>query len=141
MVAEVGPSQTLRAQEAGCIRPPGGEKVPNKEFIQKVLIKKPYRYWQGVVALHKICQYQKSTELLICKQPFACLVWEITQECGRFDLHFQVHVVMALQEAVEYYLISLLEDGNLCAIHAKSITILPKDIRLAHHICRDHFYY
>ena len=86
----------------------GRGKGPHKEFMQKSLIKKPWRYWPGTVALHKICQYQKSTELLIHKCPFACLVREIAQHCGRFNLHFQVHVVMVLQEAVEYYLTNLL---------------------------------
>ncbi|KAF0687839.1 histone H3-like, partial [Aphis craccivora] len=50
------------------------------------------------------------------------------------DLRFQSSAVMALQEASEAYLVSLFEDTNLCAIHAKRVTIMPKDIQLARHI-------
>ena len=104
-------------------------------------VKKLQRYWLGRVALHKICWYQMSTELLSCKCPFTCLVCKIAQDCGRYDLHFQVCVVMALQEAAEYYLTSLLEDVNLCAIHTKHVTIMPKDIQLAHCICGEHLHH
>ena len=90
---------------------------------------------EGMVALHKIHQYQRSTELLICKWSFVHLVCEIAQECGVHVLHFQVHTVQALQEAAEYYITCLLEDTNLCAIHAKHVTILPKDVQLAYCIC------
>ncbi|TGZ49778.1 hypothetical protein DBV15_07653 [Temnothorax longispinosus] len=41
---------------------------------------------------------------------------------------------MALQEASEAYLVGLFEDTNLCAIHAKRVTIMPKDIQLARRI-------
>ena len=44
---------------------------------------------------------------------------------------------MALQEAAEAYLIGLFEDTNLCAIHAKRVTIMPKNIQLARRICRE----
>ena len=57
---------------------------------------------------------------------------------GRFwlqtDLRFQSHAVLALQEAAEAYLVGLFEDTNLCAIHAKRVTIMPKDIQLARRI-------
>ena len=42
--------------------------------------------------------------------------------------------VLALQEASEAYLVGLFEDTNLCAIHAKRVTIMPKDIQLARRI-------
>ena len=41
---------------------------------------------------------------------------------------------MALQEAREAYLVGLFEDINLCAIHAKCVTIMPKDIQLSRRI-------
>ena len=44
---------------------------------------------------------------------------------------FQSGAIMALQEAAEAYLTKLFEDANLCAIHAKRVTIFPKDIQLA----------
>lgn len=38
---------------------------------------------------------------------------------------------MAIQEAAESYLVGLFEDSQLCAIHAKRITLQAKDIHLA----------
>ena len=58
---------------------------------------------------------------------------EIAQGC-RQDLQFQNSAIGALQEAAEAYLVGLFEDTNLCAIHAKRITIMPRDVQLARHI-------
>ena len=69
-------------------------------------------------------------ELLICRLSFECLVWEILQGFNT-ALRLTPATVMALQEATEAYLMQLLEDLNLCALHAKCITILPKDMQLA----------
>jgi histone H3 len=77
------------------------------------------------VALREIRRYQKSTELLIRKLPFQRLVREIAQDF-KTDLRFQSSAVLALQEASEAYLVGLFEDTNLCAIHAKRVTIMPK---------------
>jgi histone H3 len=96
-------------------------------------VKKPHRYRPGTVALREIRRYQKSTELLIRKLPFQRLVREIAQEF-KTDLRFQGSAVLALQEAAEAYLVGLFEDTNLCAIHAKRVTIMPKDIQLARRI-------
>ena len=41
------------------------------------------------------------------------------------DLRFEGAALLALQEAAEAYLIALLEDSNLLAIHAKQVTIMP----------------
>ena len=131
MVEEVGPS-TLRG-EARCVRPTMGGKAPCKEFGRGEM-KRPQRYWLGTVVLHEIWQYQQSTEFLISKGPFVYLVHEIVQEYEVQDLCFQVCMVQALQEAAKYYLMGLLNNANLCAIHAKHVTIMPKDIHLAHHI-------
>ena len=96
-------------------------------------VKKPHRYRPGTVALREIRKYQKSTELLIRKLPFQRLVREIAQDF-KTDLRFQGSAVLALQEAAEAYLVGLFEDTNLCAIHAKRVTIMPKDIQLARRI-------
>ncbi|CAN9393351.1 unnamed protein product [Alternaria alternata] len=93
-------------------------------------VKKPHRYKPGTVALREIRRYQKSTELLIRKLPFQRLVREIAQDF-KSDLRFQSSAIGALQESVEAYLVSLFEDTNLCAIHAKRVTIQSKDIQLA----------
>ena len=97
-------------------------------------LKKPMRYRPGTVALREIRRYQKTTELLIRKLPFSRLVREIAQDF-KTNLRFQAQAIGALQEAAEAYLIGLFEDTNLCAIHAKRVTIMPKDIQLAHRIC------
>uniref|UniRef100_A0AAV2J585 Core Histone H2A/H2B/H3 domain-containing protein n=1 Tax=Knipowitschia caucasica TaxID=637954 RepID=A0AAV2J585_KNICA len=94
---------------------------------------KPHRYRPGTVALREIRRYQKSTELLIRKLPFQRLVREIAQDF-KTDLRFQSAAIGALQEASEAYLVGLFEDTNLCAIHAKRVTIMPKDIQLARRI-------
>jgi len=96
-------------------------------------IKKPHRYRPGTVALREIRRYQKSTELLLRKLPFQRLVREVAQDF-KSDLRFQSHAIMAIQEACEAYLVGLFEDTNLCAIHAKRVTIFPKDIQLARRI-------
>ncbi|KAB1261824.1 histone H3.1 [Camelus dromedarius] len=99
-----------------------GGKAPRKQLATKAArksapatggVKKPHRYRPGTVALREIRRYQKSTELLI------------RSGCS---------AVMALQEACEAYLVGLFEDTNLCAIHAKRVTIMPKDIQLARRI-------
>lgn len=106
-------------------RPASHHPPPNDDKLRK-----PHRYRPGTVALREIRRYQKSSELLIRKLPFQRLVKEIAQ-FYKSDLRFQTEAVAALQEAAEAYLISLLEDTNLCAIHAKRVTIMPKDMQLA----------
>ena len=84
-------------------------------------------------AWHSVRHYQKSTELLIRKLPFEREVCEIAQDF-KTDLRFQSSAVMALQEACEAYMVGFFEDTNLCAIHAKRVTIMPKDLQLARRI-------
>ena len=119
-----------------------GGKAPRKELAQKAArksapstggVKKNKRFRPGTKALREIRQYQKSTELLIRKLPFQRLVREVAWGFNT-NLRFQSHAICALQEASEAYLTSLFEDTNLCAIHAKRITIMPKDIQLARRI-------
>ncbi|KAH7919853.1 histone H3 [Leucogyrophana mollusca] len=121
-----------------------GGKAPRKHLSSKAARKtaaiasnttsgagKTHRFRPGTVALREIRRYQKSTELLIRKLPFQRLVREIAQDIFKTDLRFQSSAVMALQEAAEAYLVSLFEDTNLAAIHAKRVTIQPKDLALA----------
>ena len=91
------------------------------------------RYRPGALALREIRKYQKSTELLLRKAPFQRLVREVAQDF-RSDVRFQQSAIKALQEASEAYLVGLFEDTNLCAIHAKRVTIFPKDLQLARRI-------
>ena len=94
---------------------------------------KPHRYRAGTAVLRDIHHFQKSTALLIRKLPFGRLVREITQDF-KTDLWFQSAAILCLQEAAEAYLVGLFEDTNLCAIHARRVTIMPKDIQLARRI-------
>ena len=94
---------------------------------------KPHWYRAGTVALKDIRHYQGSTALLIRKLPFQRLVREIAQDF-KTDLRFQSAAILCLQEAAEAYLVKLFDDANLCAIHARRVTIMPKDILLARRI-------
>lgn len=97
------------------------------------------RYRPGTLALREIRRYQRNTDLLISKLPFSRLVREIAlsllplnqQAAG---IRWQSHAIMALQEASEAFLVHLFEDTNLCAIHAKRVTIMQKDMQLARRI-------
>lgn len=86
----------------------------------------------------EIRKYQKSTELLMRKQPFQRLVREVAQDF-RAELRFQSLAVLALQEASEAYIVGLFEEINLCAIHAKRVTIMPKDVQLARRLRGERF--
>ena len=108
-----------------------------KSKLSTGAIKKPYRYRPGMRALMEIRRYQKTSELLIRKLPFQRLIREIAQDY-KTDLRFQASAIMALQEAAEAFLIGLFEDTNLCAIHAKRVTIMPKDVQLARRIRGDY---
>jgi histone H3 len=117
-----------------------GGKAPRKQLATKAArksapgvggVKKPHRYRSGTV--REIRRYQKSTDLLLRKLPFQRLVKEIARHYVN-DFRFQGTAILALQEAAEAYLVELFEDTNLCAIHAKRVTIMPKDMQLARRI-------
>ena len=123
-----------------------GGKAPLKRIATKSLDgnqiqkRKVRRYRPGTVALREIRQYQKSTNLLIRKLPFQRLIREIAQNIilhnPRFssftnEIRIQSSALEALQGAAEDYLVNLFEDTNLAAIHAKRVTIQPKDMQLA----------
>ncbi|KAJ6628717.1 histone-fold-containing protein [Mycena sp. CBHHK59/15] len=111
--------------------------------LRRPLAPRKKRFRPGTVALREIRKYQKSTDLLLRKLPFARLVREIASEMTTdmndnympgADLRWQSSALMALQEATEAYLVHLFEDANLCAIHAKRVTIMQRDIQLARRI-------
>ena len=108
----------------------------HKARMQGRLVK-PHRYRAGTVALKDIRHYQGSTALLIRKLPFQRVVREIAQDF-KTDLRFQSAAVLCLQEAAEAYLVRLFDDANLCAIHARRVTIMPKDLFLARRIRGEH---
>ena len=118
-----------------------GAKQPRKHIAHKQSkgkapaggVKRAHRFRPGTVALRETRRFQKSTELLIRKLPFQRLVREIANDF-KTDLRFQSSAILALQEAAEAYMVGLFEDTNLCAIHAKRVTIMPKDMQLARRI-------
>jgi len=125
--------QTARKSTGGKAPRTLATKAARKTAPSRGGVKKPHRWRPGTVALREIRKYQKSTELLIRKLPFQRFVKEIAQDF-KTDLRFQTTAILALQEAAEAYLVGLFEDTNLCAIHAKRVTIMPKDIQLARRI-------
>ena len=94
---------------------------------------KKQRFRPRTVALREIRRYQKNMDLLIRKLPFQHLVHEIIFEYKQ-DYQLAAAAVAALQEVTEAYQVGLFEDTNLCAIHTKRVTIIPKDIQLAQRI-------
>jgi len=100
------------------------------------------RFRPGTKALKEIRKYQKSYNLLIPSLPFSRLVREVSQStasttAGIQELRFQSGALLALQESAEAYLTTLFEDTVLCSIHAKRVTIMPRDMRLARRIRGD----
>ena len=123
-----------------------GGKAPRKQLASKAARKsagsiagsKPVkRFRPGTVALREIRKYQKSTELLLRKGPLQRLVREIAGDYVG-EKKFQSQALMALQEATESFMVSMFEDSNLCALHAKRVTIMPKDMVLARRIRGDY---
>ena len=109
---------------------PVATKAARKTAPSDNRFKKPHRFRPGTVALREIRRYQKSTGPLIPKKRFQLLVREISQshiQNGRF----QTAAMAMLQEAGEAYIIQLLDDANTCAVHARRVTVMPKDLKLA----------
>ncbi|XP_037398825.1 histone H3-like centromeric protein A [Pygocentrus nattereri] len=96
--------------------------------------RKKRRFRPGMRALMEIRKYQKSTDLLLRKGPFSRLVREVCQMFSQEHLKWQAYALMALQEAAEAFLVRLFSDANLCAIHAKRVTLYARDIQLARRI-------
>lgn len=127
-------------------RAPGGVKLPHKYRPGTGNFEQAPCLWFDLnlrlvflVALREIRRYQKSTDLLIKKTPFRRLLKELLEDIGLvFKIaRIQKSAVEAIQVAAEEFLVRLFEDSNLCAIHAKRVTIQPKDIRLARRIRGD----
>ena len=100
--------------------------------------KKSRRFRPGTVALRDIKKAQRGTNTLIRKAPFQRLVREVA--AGQKEgLRWQSAAVAATQEATESYVIGLLSDTNLCALHARRVTIMPRDVHLARRLRGERF--
>nr|USZ79718.1 centromeric histone 3 variant [Lycoris aurea] len=96
--------------------------------------KKKHRFKPGTVAIREIRKYQKSVDLLIPHAPFFRLVKEVTHQFSIEVNRWTAEALISLQEAAEFFIVNLFEDANLCAIHAKRVTLMQKDIQLARRI-------
>ena len=85
----------------------------------------------------EIRYYQRHVKLLIPLLSFLRLVQEVATKVSSKNLRFQSTAIKTLQEGSEAYLIGLLEDSQLCTIHAKCVTLMPKDMKLAWQLRRD----
>lgn len=116
--------------------PQFGGKAPRARVTQsptKNIKKRKSR--PGQAALREIRKYQKTSDLLIPRLSFQRLVRELAQDMHA-DIRFRAKAIEALQEAAEAFLTQHFEDANLCAIHAKRVTLAPKDLQLARRIRR-----
>ena len=110
-----------------------GANATQQGYYKPSDAQKKFRWRPGTRALREIRFYQKSTSLLLRRTPFLRLIREVAQDF-KTDLRFTADATYTLQCASEDYLVRLFEDSNLCAIHAKRVTIMPKDIQLARRI-------
>jgi histone H3 len=92
--------------------------------------KKAHRWRPGTVALREIRKYQATTTTLIPKAPFRRLVREMASSIKE-TIRMRSTALEAIQEAAEAYITSVIGDANLCAIHAKRVTLFPRDMHLA----------
>lgn len=112
-----------------------GQKTPRSaESSRKPATPNKKRYRPGEKALREIRFWQRNTDLLLRKLPFARLVREIQTYFFSKEFRWQAEAMLALQEAAEAHLVGLFEDANLCTIHAKRVTVMPKDMQLARRI-------
>ena len=113
----------------------GKKSAPAKGGIKKAKgQRKKMRFRPGTVALRDIRRYQKSTSNLMARAPFYRMVRKLANGVSSGDLRWQMNALQALQEATEAYMTGLFEDSNLCALHAKRVTIMPSDMQLARRI-------
>ncbi|KAH9390731.1 hypothetical protein TYRP_006313 [Tyrophagus putrescentiae] len=128
-------------QSGAGVKPPPHNRAAKKisEKQDPAPPRRPHRYRPGTVALREIRRFQKSTELLISRAPFQRLVREVAENVLT-GMRFQTTALEALQHAAEAYLVGLMEDTNLCAIHAKRVTIMPKDMQLACRLRGDRYW-
>ena len=115
-----------------------GNKKAKKSASGSTGAKKSFRWRPGTVALREVRRLQKSTDLLVAKAPFSRLVREIA-ETHKAGLRFQASAVAAIQEATEAFVVSLLSDANLAALHANRVTAMPRDLQLVRRLRGERF--
>ena len=155
MGSDAQPERRVPSKPTLKVAKKGGKQTQNIYYInwlgeinQLLVESRNLRYHLGLLALREICRYQQSTNCLIKRTPFNKWIKEISQEyrvcpdgpgTPSVQVRFQSTALAALQEAAENFLVGLFEDVNLLAVHAKRVTVMPCDIRLALRIQGDHF--
>lgn len=100
-----------------------GKGVP--QAVNKPVKKRSFK--PGQLALREIKRMQMKTEVIIPRMPFQRLVRDIARGSNQ-EIRFSSQALLALQEAAECYLAGVFEDSYLCALHAKRVTLMVKDI-------------
>ena len=109
-------------------------KRSSKEHSDSAGEHKPHRFKPGTIALREIRYQQKNSDKLIFPRAnFKRLTIEIAQDYHD-NVRFSASFIELLQLVVENYIVDMLEDANLCAIHSGRQTLSPKDIQLARRI-------
>ena len=106
--------------------------------VQRDPMKRYYRHRPGTRSLREIAYYQKRVKLLIRKLSFQRVAHEIGQDgmiVSMPDCRWHSNAILALQEGAEAFIIGIYKDANLCALHAKRVTLMPKDLHLSQKIC------
>ena len=147
MGSDIQPERRGPSKSSSMNLPVKGGKQPPKHLLHKLLrrnkspnkgLKKPHWYQPGLVALREIRRYQQSIECLIKRTPFNKLIKDILQEyrvcpigpgTPSVQVRFQSTALATLQEAAENFIVGLFEDVNLLAVHARRVTMMPRDIK------------
>ena len=85
---------------------------------------------------------EMKSRLEISKKAFSALVQDVVQTMyPNQGYKFSLRGIAALHVASEDYIIGLFEDSYLCALHAKRITLMKKDMNLARRLRGDYMKY
>ena len=108
----------------------GKRLIPQKLPVEKKKSRAP----PGATALKEIRKFQRTTNHLIHRAPFQRLVRDIVLKDLETSVRFTSSTLVVLQEAAEVYLVNLLGEAQLAAIHARRVTIMPRDMHLVRRI-------
>ncbi|KAM1040830.1 hypothetical protein TB1_029422 [Malus domestica] len=132
--AQATPQSKKQKQSERNPQTPQSKKQKPSERNPPPTQKKKWRYRPGTVALREIRYYQKTWNLIIPAAPFIRTVREISINMSKDPVRWTPEALQAIQEAAEDFLVRLFEDSMLCAIHARRVTLMKKDLELARRI-------
>ena len=139
MAVEAGPSMSGGEEPVRRkLQPTVGGKASRRNSSRLVRLKRLGSTGLAQLLFGRYGGSKRAQHSLFGNSPFSQLVHKIALEVGKYDLCFQGSAIICLQKAAEAYIVDLMEDANLCVIHAKRVTIMPKDIQLAYRIWGEH---